>query len=188
MLEFILVIATLALCAIAYQLVLLRGVLEEQGKVSASVLQQQELDQEIVHACPNLFYQFKPGLREWFAIHRRKSEYYGKHKRFGDFVSPHSDEESSWFDIYTRLEAKGDNTQKAQLATIASATDGFLRDAGNATILTPPEVNFLAFQEWRDLLSEGGDEKILGIMHDHLRKRFESHLENYGRPSGKAAG
>jgi hypothetical protein len=113
MFEFVLIVAALSLCVIAYQLLRLRAVVEGHIKASVLVRNQQELDQEIFHLCPNLFYPFKSELRDWFAIQRRKADYYKSHKQFADIVSPHSDEESSWFDIYRLLFAIIPSERKA---------------------------------------------------------------------------
>jgi hypothetical protein len=59
-----------------------------------------ELDDEIRAKCPNLFFDHRQGLRDWFRIFERKRKYYEDHKRFSDFESPHSPEESDWTDMY----------------------------------------------------------------------------------------
>jgi hypothetical protein len=188
MLEIGVLIASAALCVIAYQLIRVRTTLEEQGRVASAVRAQQEVDQEILHACPSLFYAMKPDLREFFAIHRRKRDHYERHQHIADVVNPHSDEVSSWYDIYMRLFEAGTDAQKPLLVAIAEDTDKFLHDVRDATVLTTAEGNFLAFQGWRELLGDGGDEKILGILRDHLQQRFRSHIENHGRLPTSPAG
>lgn len=188
MFEILLLIGVVALGVIAYHLHGIRQRLDEDARMSESVRQEQELDAEIRDACPNLFYQFRTELREWFRIHRRQRQYYEKHKKYADVVDPHSDDEASWFDIFARLLKEASDEQKAILGEIASATDTFLKEARAKTVLKAAEMNFLAFSAWHDSLNDPRDVGALRIVRDLLKQRLESHVEVYRRVTNTTAG
>ena len=116
MFETILLLGVLALGVLAYQPHGIRHALEENAQLSALAREQAELDEMIRDACPNVFYPLRAELREWFAIHQRKRAYYERHKRFGDVMNPHSDEESSWYDVFQRLLKDANDEQKVRSA------------------------------------------------------------------------
>ena len=188
MFETILLLGVVALGIIAYQLQGIRHALEENAQLSALAREQAELDEMILDACPNVFYQLRAELRDWFAIHQRKRAYYEEHKSFGDAMSPHSDEESSWHDIFQRLLKGANDEQKLALGAVAALTDNFLQEAAARTVLKPAEMNFFAFQAWRDFLSEGGDAIVLGIIKSHLQESLDSQLQAYRRSPGSDGG
>ena len=71
--------------------------------------------------------------------------------------------------IFQRLLKNASDEQKLTFGAGAAVTDNFLHEAAARTVLTPTEMNFLAFQAWREFLNEGGDAIILGIIKDHLQ-------------------
>ena len=184
MTEAVLFLGLLVLGVVAYQLRGIRLILERGAETFAVVRQERELDDEIHDACPTLFYPFKGELRAYFRIFRKKRAYYEKHKRWGDMMSPHSDEEASWYDIYSRLFKAGNEQQKVSLHAMAVVTDSFLK-TGSESLLRPAEMSFFAFQAWRELLNDGGDAEVLGMIAGHLERCLAEHTSTYKRPPGR---
>jgi hypothetical protein len=149
-------LAVVGLGIIAYQLQRIRRRLDQDSRMAASAQEQQGLDDTIREACPHLFQPLKQELRDWFAIRKRKRGYNDERERFGDVIDPHSDEDASWHDVFSRLLKHANNDQeKTALHELGEVTDRLLKEAATATVLTPAEGDYLAFQAWRDLLSVG---------------------------------
>lgn len=181
MFEALLVLGVAILGVIAHQLYGIRQRLDENARVEEAARKDREFDETIRDACPTLFYQFRSDLRDWFRVHERKREYYEEHRAYGNAMSPHSDEESSWFDVFQRLLKGANDTQKTALGEISSVTDRFLKEATAKTVLKPAEMNFLAYRAWHDFLDEGGEAVVLGIVCNHLKERLDPHVETYRR-------
>jgi hypothetical protein len=152
-----------------------------------------DLDDELKRMCPNVFdVTTREELREWQAVFIRKHEYFERRKN--TLLDPHSDEPSSWGDMYFMLSglrerddesdfefpARSNDDERRYLEECRGMTDAFIAKAQAQTKLTGPEISFYCYSRWKDAFLERGVwRKPSKIDAELFEMSFKSTLERY---------
>lgn len=183
---------------IAYQLAALRHEAGQRHRELLNAHERSELDQELVRLCPNIASSLTLSeLRQWQAAMIRKHEYYEDRK---DLVlaNPISDEPASWWEIYAMYDptyrkqeadtdypfpAPASDEELGNLRAAREATEAFYAKA-KATVLTGPEMQFVAYQAWCDQLMErdGSWGRPSSVTASLIKSRLEHEHERYLKP------
>ena len=172
------VIGLALLAIIAYFLNAIRELHRAQMLLDDSVRQQQELDQTVEHFCPNLFFEYRSELRNWFEIIERKQIII---RHFEVFDTDSNDEvESDWQSICYRLvkESSSESPRwKEHLKELNDVTDEFIKSAPRDTRPTQTEVNFLLFRYWKDRINKPYPDPIHSMVLEYLTEELGRYRE-----------
>lgn len=180
---------------IGYQLWALR--IESRTR-HLELLEQQErneLDDELKRQFPTIFdSSTRKELREWQEVRLRKHQYFEDRKN--TLLNPHSDEPSSWLDMYMMLSGMAkpsdesdydfpealSEEERGYLEQCRTVTESFLTEAKEHTDLTGAELNFFAYQRWKQgFLERDRWRKPSKIDHDLFEMSFDTTLDIHRR-------
>lgn len=160
-------LVVLLLVFLAYQVWRFRLESRERFAIRRADAARANLDAEILRMCPNITSSVTlPELRTWQAVILRKDEHFRGWNR--GLMNPISDEPSTCYEIYLAfltpakedpnfpMPAKATEDEATFLTEAWEATERFTKVAGEQGVLTPSEIAFLTYWEWRKhLLADG---------------------------------